>query len=282
MKLMVTHLEATYFSNEAWALPKFSGSMLRGALGRALHRVSERGYQRLFEARSAERDIAPLIKAGERLPSALVPVFPPARPLRFKARQPFRLGVRVIGRDPDRDATLMDEVLGALEDQPIGPREVRLRLRSVARVGRGPEVLELVPGEDVHGRVRVETRTPMRLERYKKMVVSPDFAQLFGFMHRRLVRLASVHGEWEPADDERFRMLRGLAEHVETREIAFRMVNWRRHNLERDEVHEMKGVLGHAVYEGDYGVLRPYLYAASRLGVGKAVMFGLGQLDVRW
>lgn len=293
MKLYVTEVEAKYEVSEPWRSPGFGGSVLHGALGRALRRAGcvaeggrcaetctepERcGFSQLFES-------AAVRQTGHTSP--FVPLFPADKHLDVTPERPLRLGALVLGAQPDALLDTLVRGLEALEDEVLVDDGPRVRLLTSSILGRRARAVDVSAGERGPGVLTIDTHTPLILEEKdeggrKRLVERPSFAQLFEFVQRRVVALCEGWGEVETEAAAAMDALRADAARVET-VPATRLERkaWSRYGDGRPKDFDLRGIHGTAVYAGPVGAFVPLFAAAALVGVGKSTAFGLGRFDV--
>lgn len=158
MRMDAMELWADWTVTDPLRLPFHAGSLLRGAIGRALRRVGcartpacaqacaapgRCAYSRLFDppppggigsegttAIAATAPRHPLLSATTRSPAPLVPIFPPPGATSLGAGDRLRLGFRLLGHAAD-DAERLRAALGAIEELALGRDRGRLALAEV-------------------------------------------------------------------------------------------------------------------------------------------------------
>ncbi|WP_437952607.1 CRISPR system precrRNA processing endoribonuclease RAMP protein Cas6 [Sorangium sp. So ce296] len=302
MQLRATDFQAAYRACRPFRLPHHSGSLLRGALGRALRRVACHAasltasppcaadcaeprrctYTRLFDPLPPEPSPHPFVRGQTRAPQPLLPLFPPpgARHLAPHDSLPFKIRLRLLGPTHPGDTDVLFTALEAFDVIPLGREGVCLRLESAAQIGpRAHRIgLDPPPSSTVH-RVRITFDTPAWLERGDSLAVDLDFRFLFRSIYRRLTVLAALYGTPEPDDDARFQRLDALAAQVRTGATSLRRAGWKRRSTRRG-THEMQGLLGEISFDGPLTAFVPILRLAEAIHIGKATSFGLGRITV--
>lgn len=281
MKLPVTRVEAIFEAPEPWKLPAYSGSPLRGALGRAMRRT---GCARTASPCVAECELptdCAYAAIHDATLSPVIPTYPAVGPWQLGPDEPLRLQFCVIGTDPEPALQALERALEAFEDEPLGRGGNRVTLESISRLGRRAQVVELTPLESWQGELTIETTTPLWLSRGdEKVVIAPDFSFLFARIHWRLRQLCEAFGEVGEEADAHHAHLKQLAERIDTMRVDFTRHRWRRYSTEREHGHAMHGITGRAIYEGPVGAFETYMKAAELVAVGKHVSFGLGRISV--
>lgn len=308
MKLRATDLVATFRADRPMRLPHFSGSMLRGALGRALRMVGSCPggspcagecvqprrcvYARLFDPPAPEPAPHRFLRGQSRAPQPLIPLFPRPGARWVGPERPLLLGLRVLGRGEEGERGMqgvMELLVGALrrmEAIPLGREGGHLVFDGAAVRGEplraGAEGMLGGRGErGARVRVRVEFVTPAWIERGGRLAEELDFQQLFRAIYRRLTVLSALYGTPEADDEARFQELDRLAAEVRTVRRELRVVRWERHAEARSERHGMQGLVGGMTFEGAVGEFGEVLEMGAMCRVGKATSFGLGRMAVR-
>ena len=161
--------------------------------------------------------------------------------------------------------TIFDASSGLL-DSRAQPREI-----SAETKWHGKEI----------SRIGVRLMTPLRLKKANTLVDTLPFPELIRAVLRRISALESAYGnegQGEPALD-----YRGLVQRAATVRLVTSTLRWRElrrfSNRQRQEV-SLSGLMGEAVYEGDFAEFLPLLAYASQVHVGKQTLFGLGRIEI--
>jgi hypothetical protein len=279
-------------------LPPFAGSLFHGALGCALRRVAcEDGavectggahaagcaYGSLFEAGRADSVPAPR-------PFVLSVDLPERSWL--DAGCPFPLDLVLIGGGRSH----LPEVVSAVAEmgrQGLGPRRVRAQLREVQDLGpAGHRTLALggarpdpagVPRDWTTAhlpglageRVRLVTRSPLRLTADGGPVSRLDLPLLLRALFRRIGALARLHCGFEPSLD--YGRLLDDAARVRLVESDLTWTDRRRYSARQRRRMALGGLTGTVSFAGEIAPFAPFLRLGEVLHVGKGTSFGLGR-----
>ncbi|HVY47940.1 MAG TPA: CRISPR system precrRNA processing endoribonuclease RAMP protein Cas6 [Minicystis sp.] len=189
-----------------------------------------------------------------------------------------------------------------LGDDGIGPSRVRFRVRAVRSVDaagiagdvvyeHGSDLVRPVraplragdltrPGDGSARRARVRFTTPTDVRGNGSVPgAAPSFGALLRRARDRASALATFFGDG-PIDVDA-RRLGEIADAVATRSSDVSEAGIVRRSSRTGDRHEVSGVVGSAVYEGDaLGELLPWLRVAELIGVGKHATFGAGRIGV--
>lgn len=299
MRLTFTELRATYraTSPTPFRLPHHSGSLLRGVLGRALHRASciapepcgdaclhtdHCAYARLFDPPVPEPLPHRFLQGATRAPQPLIPIFPSPGARHIEPGQTLSIGLRLLGPLQLGDADRIHAALEQIPNHPLGPDEGRLEIEAITQIGPRDRLIDVRPGEPAPARIRIRTETPMWIEQ-RGALLGPedvDLATIFRHAYRRLTTLAALYGAPGPDDDRVFTELAAIAAEARTVERQLRALRWERWSIEKDIRHPMRGLAGSIIAEGPIGPLLPVLRAAEMVHVGKATSHGLGRIAI--
>lgn len=238
---------------------------IRGALGWNLRRLSESGYDRLFQPRAqkgpsglADRP-RPFVLRASHLDGKLIP-----------AGSLFQVDVHLFQTGA---ADSLREALAEIATRGIG---VGRGKAEVVDVESHPIRIDLgLPAGDL-SRVRVEFVTPTELKSEGVVVHRPDFAVLFSRVRDRVATLTRLYGEGALNAD--FAGSGERARAVSTEACSLQHVHRTRRSSRTGETHELGGFTGEAIYSGELGEFWPWLEAAQWTGVGRHTVWGKGQI----
>ncbi len=290
-------------------LPSFKGSLLRGALGRALRAgcadcardsgqaptppcPHEPGclYSRLFEP-------PPLQDPMARRNAAVRPfaLRPPGDPREvWKAGERFTFGLQLFGDSWDAAFDLAEavETMGrwGLGQRLQGVRagftllEVRCEGRPMTRtqgaagdrVRPRPWTLQAPRSENSPQRVRLELVTPLRVKRRGRLASELPFQELTRMALRRISSLCTAFDGAEPDLD--YRGLIARAEEVRSVDESLRWREQPRYSGRQQRETSFGGLEGWVLYEGPLAKYLPLLRFVEETHLGKQTTFGLGQV----
>jgi hypothetical protein len=287
-------------------IPRFSGSVWRGAFGYSLKRVacvmrmrpcegcpleSSCVYTTLFDTRSVPGES--LFRGTSRAPHpfALVPETDCAD---LVPGERFALRLTLVGRAAAW-APVALRAFAEAGEHGVGRGRGRLAL---VEVRSHDETLLWCPGEPLRSahatlsplpplppRVRLVTRTPLRLTRGGSLVRPEEFVlpDLITAVARRVSELSERYDDRPLRQD--FRALKGAAGSIPItrRNLAWR--EYRRYSTRQRQWLRLGGIVGSADLELDSAAgaaeaVWPFLVAGSQVGAGKAVTMGLGAYDM--
>jgi hypothetical protein len=194
---------------------------------------------------------------------------------RGRMRPPERSGV---GRPNSREAPRFVEMrrIEALDGIAGEPRLVYDAAQNLVRGAAMPVSLDdcaAAPMPD--GKLEVEFVTQMRLKHEGRFIRRPEFQILFRRLLGRLSSLARFHcgGPIEL----NFRELIETASRIRLTYDGTSWTKWQRYSSRQDRIMEWEGIVGRAVYEGDFTPFWPFLKFGERTHCGHGATFGLGR-----
>ncbi|MDQ7795008.1 MAG: CRISPR system precrRNA processing endoribonuclease RAMP protein Cas6 [bacterium] len=311
-RFRVARYEVAFAPVETLSLPAFMGSTLRGGLGNAFRRIacadpirvrsrncegcllqSNCPYAYVFETTpppGTERlrthaDIPrPFVLEPPEQPQTL---YPPGKPLHF--------GLVLVGRAIDYLPYFV-VTFRELGTAGLGKGRARFELAAVRSWLEGCEVALYSAGEEritplavaVTGeefrrraaelagpRLALHFLTMTRLQFGGELAERPDFHVVVRALLRRVANLAYFHHGWSLECD--FRGLLAAAESVSLVTDETRWMDWTRYSSRQDTRMRLGGIVGRAVYAGDFEPFLPLLVLGTYVHVGKNATFGLGR-----
>ena len=292
-------------------LPGYLGSTLRGAFGHAFRAVAcpaPRGldcpvptqcpYHLIFETSPPPDSEA--LRTHEEIPRPFViaPVDSEGCGSGEQARRLFQPGDEV-----SFELVLMGRA------QEFFPYFV-VALREVNRIGRGRQTVELrridalgvtaaqsrtvytasenlvhgsadsisieaCSGAAPHGPITIEFLTQTRLKHEGRFVRTPEFQILFRRLLGRLSSLARFHCG-APLEVD-FRALIDKAAVIRLLQNDTRWTRWQRYSSRQERRMEWEGIVGRAIYEGDFTAFWKFLHFGQFIHLGHGATFGLGR-----
>ncbi len=295
-------------------LPRLKGSVIRGALGASLKRVScALRHQRCDTCILRERCI--YVGFFERLPP--VPGSPKwlnVRPSPFVLEPPdtetqdynpatrFSFNILLFGKTNEFLPYLIYaiEQMGrhGLGKAVHGDNRGSFTLEAVihggqeiytAKEGRlyQPENLtDLVPPDLSGGyphlaltKLSVRLVTPLRLKSSNKFQDQLPFSSLIRAALRRISSLEATYGEAEP--NLPYRELAAMAESVKIMDMDLSWHDWHRYSSRQKASMRLGGMVGTTSYKDEnLGVFMPLLRYVEQVHLGKQTSFGLGHLEI--
>ncbi|MBL1266002.1 CRISPR system precrRNA processing endoribonuclease RAMP protein Cas6 [Methylomicrobium sp. RS1] len=282
----------------------YSGSMLRGAFGRALRKSAcvTRGndckacllyrqcaYPRIFETPPPANAA---FQAFSEIPNPFVIEPPPMGRRQLQAGASFSFNMVLIGRAVDELPlvihawqTALKAGLGAqhaeaeLTDvvfEPGQPAEQRIYPDADNRLTPAPPFKpEPLPAVD---RITLHLQTPLRIKRHGKVLSNAlrgkDFLVA---LVRRFYLLQEFHGRDYQVPD--FKALAHAAENIEA-EHQLNWCQWDRYSSRQKQTMTFGGVIGTLRLEGDLMPFLPLLQQGQWLHVGNKTSFGMGHYAI--
>lgn len=310
----LAHYRLSLAVREELYLPRYMGSTLRGGFGYTFKRLTcmQRAretcdgcllkhtcpYAYVFDP--APPPDAEVLSTHSDVPPAFL-LEPPLQTQRpYAAGEQLEFGLTLVGRAIDYLPYFV-LVFRELGERGLGRERARYTLDTMTAVhpanGRRALVYS-AEDEVVHDRdlaaswadldararelpsdhLTVEFVTPTRLKHGGRYHQKPDFHVLVRALLRRTSSLSYFHGgqRWETDYRgwiERAEAVRTVAAHTHWR-------SWERYSTRQKQRTSIGGTVGRMVYEGDLGPFRPLLALGEWIHVGKACVFGNGQMRI--
>lgn len=300
-------IEARFRSSGSGSWGGFPGSILHGALGKALYQVAchrrlnacegcdlleNCGYPALLGPIEGRDPAGPECRGMVRQGLALLA--PEERAIRHK--EVLHLGFTVFD-DGFGALPVLRRALLEMAATGIGTNKITLELEAIYGLdawGRGQQIwtasaltpgdlpvlsLRALPELPLRDRARVHFTSPLRLLKDRRQEKFLPFEVLMSAVFRRLTTLytattgTSVAMRIDPWLDES-RAVQLERSQTERREI------WR-WSSRQGRRHPLHGLTGSAEYAGEsLGRFEPFLRIAEQVGIGKGTSFGLGRIRV--
>lgn len=289
-------------------LPPFKGSLLRGAFGHALRRLScafgpaqacpdcalrrTCVYPRIFETR-IEDDPPPFLRG---LPTSPRPyIFEPATDERtFAPGDPLPFDLLLLGQAADLQAYALlavermarnglgrDRIPFVLDDAKAAtPTGGWKTVYAEGRISPTLATIQPLHPSDAPltgDRAVLRFLTPTRLMVRGRLQEEPDFRPLVFAALRRALELSWFHHPGAPLDWH-FRPLLDQASGIRVIAKTLRWHHWERYSNRQGRKIEMGGFVGMMRLEGDLQPFTQLLRLAEVLHVGKGTTFGLGRV----
>lgn len=312
--LQFAKLRANFVALSHVQFDSFPGSVIRGAFGRALRRVSCTGgsrncaecmlgsictYRLCFEPNSPqERDVPG--GGYDSIPRPFVLDILSAKDDGFGPGDRFVVELTLMGRAiptfPHFIAALFEMTrsrLGKGEGSvalvsvdsvdpvdgtvwPIlAPESRTISGRPFVRTGYDLSALLGNVGTDVAA-VEVEFQTPTRLKVEGRLCPQPEFEALVRALLRRITMLLRFHQEVEPAGVDYSGVL-AKARAVQLADCEVRWLDQGRYSARQRTRMKLGGIVGRARYEGEVAPFLQLLKLGEQIHVGKGATFGLGR-----
>jgi class 3 adenylate cyclase len=128
------------------------------------------------------------------------------------------------------------------------------------------------------GMLTIEFLTQTRLKHEGRFIRHPDFQVVFRRLLGRLSSLARFHCG-APLDVD-FRGLIDESASIRLMQDDTRWTQWRRYSSRQDRRMEWEGIIGSAIYEGDFTPFWKFLKFGELVHVGHSATFGLGKYRI--
>lgn len=131
-------------------------------------------------------------------------------------------------------------------------------------------------------RLILELRTPLRFKQANKLAADLDFPLLLRLILRRLANLEGLERREFRLPPTEFVVLRDVASTVRTQAAQLRWHDWRRYSGRQNTAMQLGGIMGWVSYAGPLEAFAEYLDFAAKVHLGKQTSFGLGALSLSW
>lgn len=316
VKTPMNRFEFVFRQVSGGALPSFSGSAWRGALGRALRKQSCRQtpvrcaspshkclcvYRRWFEATKVQVD-SPFNHAQPRpyvvQPDEVFDVQTDRAPASRPTRQ-YRLAL-LVADSAIGDLAAVIEALREAASTGIGRDRARFALLEVYQCmdlmgssktmlwtrGKWCEapkpVAPFVASTSAPREACIEWLTPLRLRQRNRYLFDPQMLN-FSIVARALIRRASALNQWYGAGDSDvdFRFLIASADNVCMDNGAVRFAAFTRYSSTQNRKVSMDGLIGRSRVSGNaLSAFWPLLVAGQWSHLGKGCTIGLGRYRI--
>jgi len=305
----MTHLSVQryQFNCQVLALLRFndySGSMLRGAFGRALRKLScvtkmdnckacllyqQCAYPKIFETPAPTNSDLQHFSA---IPNPFIVEPPPMGEKRLQKGEEFNFGLVLIGQAIPHLPLIIYAWQKALQ-QGLGKDHAKVALQTVIfepdqiseQVIYNSQQGELLPQPQFDRpllkpveRLSLRILTPLRIQQRGQVLSHTmqgrDFLMA---LVRRYYLLHEFHGENYQAPD--FSALAQQAENIQCK-TQFHWYEWQRYSSRQKQKMVFGGVLGELELAGDLNVFLPMLALGQWLHVGNKTTFGMGRYQI--
>jgi hypothetical protein len=294
-------------------LPRYPGSMFRGAFGHALRKVvcvtktfdcppcvlrDRCVFPYIFETPPPPGTSVMRKYTAAPHPFVLTPPWP--GPAAIRPGEPLTLGLVLFGKALRH----LPYLIFAFEHAAaggFGAQRVRCRLASVDALSNGEswtlysstdgtlcapdpfeERVHLDLGDpferlrsETRGRITIKFRTPARLLQEERLATRLDFPLLVRSLLRRIGHLSYFHCGGD-LSGVAFREWIKSAGQVRTVSEDFGWFDWERYSGRQQARMKLGGMIGSATFEGPVAPFLPLLRAGEVAHVGKGTSFGLG------
>lgn len=291
-------------------LPEYKGSMLRGAFGHALKRVTcalrrkecsdcllaaTCVYSLVFETAKSGDD-HPAKERIAALPHPYVLQPPLTNQHHFQPGEPFDFGLLLFGRAND----FLPHIIYAFEqmgatglrpDARTGPAQFSMESvrahdaivydgarKTLDRTLPLQNLLLGEPPSEPVSTLTVRLLTPLRVKQANDLQDTLPFHLLIRAALRRISTLENAHGQGEPPLD-----YPGLVKRASQITVARSDCRWQeipRYSNRQQTAMQIGGILGSIDYAGDLTEFLPLLRYCGQTHLGKQTTFGLGQMEV--
>jgi len=313
--LSLTSYRITLIARETLDLPSYLGSTLRGAFGHAFRAVacpaprglecpdpSQCAYHLIFETSPPPGSEA--LRTHDEVPRPFVMAPCPTstneseqvRRSIFRQGEELRFQLTLIGRAREffpyfvvalREVNTIGRGRRAVELSRIDaldPMSGKTQLVYDANENLVREYSQSLSLEDCarapapHGPITIEFLTQTRLKHEGRFVRVPEFQILFRRLLGRLSSLARFHCGG-PLDLD-FRGLIDQAASIRLIQDDTKWTTWQRYSSHQDRRMEWEGIIGCAIYEGDFAPFWQHLHFGQFIHLGHGATFGLGKYRV--
>lgn len=128
------------------------------------------------------------------------------------------------------------------------------------------------------GRLAIFFETPLRMKSQGTYTDNLQFSLLIRNILRRMTGLLQFHHDVLP--DWNIKNILEKAEQIQLVRQETKWVEYDRYSARQESKMKMGGIVGWALYEGDFGEFLPWLRAAEIVHVGKNTAFDLGRIRI--
>lgn len=130
--------------------------------------------------------------------------------------------------------------------------------------------------------ITIEVQTPLRFKQANRLSADLDFPLLVRLILRRLANLEGLEGSEFRLPPPEFAALRDAASTVRTPAAFLHWHDWRRYSGRQNTAMQLGGLVGRVSYAGPVRAFAEYLDFAATVHLGKQTSFGLGALRLVW
>ncbi len=168
--------------------------------------------------------------------------------------------------------------IDALDARTDQSREVYTASENLVRGSAESISIEACADTPADGALAIEFLTQTRLKHEGRFVRTPEFQILFRRLLGRLSSLARFHCG-APLEVD-FRALIDKAASIRLLQDDTRWTRWQRYSSRQQRRMEWEGIVGRAIYEGDFTAFWKFLHFGQFIHVGHGATFGLGRYRV--
>ncbi|HHY73711.1 MAG TPA: CRISPR system precrRNA processing endoribonuclease RAMP protein Cas6 [Bacillus bacterium] len=318
-KLKLVKFTAIYEAGpDGLDLPPFKGATFRGSFGHIFREIAcmcshnENGfaskhfdycaYAYIFETTSP--DGAEVLVNNESIPRPFLLDPPNDMRTYYAPGERFTLGFTLFGKGIEYLPYFI-YVLNAMGNQGFGKGQKQASLRQVFTVDKHGDLINSIyqaedrlirndfppiTGEDILASninldslaqtCHIHFISPARLKYGGEFVSAPEFHMVLRSAIRRITALLYFHHD-EPKLGFDFQELFQRAENeITCIESNVEWTSWERYSNRQKQRLKMGGIVGHAVYKGDFTPYVPWLQLAEWSNIGKNPVFGLGRVKI--
>lgn len=292
--LEIVQMRSRFNVLDPFTLPPFSGSMLRGILGRAMSRVRY-GHSPACQACT--------IRSGCRYGNLYAYLFEspwdhpfilsfhitlPERQQRVTYPQPFILNLPAPGLYRENEELILTLTLigkatqltpffncsmAQVEQFPLGSQRGRAKIESIDFIPISESGFE--QGSDgIPQRIKIRFLTPFRFRANNRLGGTLDFYLFVKNLYRRLVHL-SIHNNGDIPIG--LQDLWQIASEVKTVQKSLHWFEFERYSNRQKDHMLLGGYIGEIIFEGDIAPFLPLIRIGEAVNIGKQGSFGFGK-----
>ncbi|CCQ94221.1 conserved hypothetical protein [[Clostridium] ultunense Esp] len=312
-QLKVARFTATFQAgNRGLFMPRYKGSLFRGAMGHAFRELTcacprrpgepvrehleDCIYQYLFETK-LPKDL-PNLQGNEEAVRPFL-LLPPLEEKEYYAPgERFQLSFTLFGKGIDY-LPFFILVLERIGEMGLGKEKLRAELRQVFYEDLAGDLFPIYNGEEkvlckeypvyeagslssmppADGELNLYFLTPLRMKDKDHLLTRPNFKALVRGIIRRAVSLLLIHQE-RNVEIPDYRPFIEQTDRIVSITDETRWFDWERYSNRQKERMKLGGVVGKVTYSGPWHPYYRFLKLGEWIHVGKSTVFGLGKIKV--
>ena len=316
-KIKIAQFIAIYEAGpDGLELPPYKGATFRGSFGHVFREVActcrhgERGfaskhldhcaYGYIFE--TAPLDGAEVLVNNESIPRPFLLEPPNDMRTYYAPGERFTLGFTLFGKGIEYLPYFI-YVLDVMGLQGFGKGRKHAKLRQVFTIDKHGDWLKSIyhanerlirndfspiTGEDIfNSKMESDPQTchihfisPARLKYEGEFVSMPEFHMILRSACRRITALLYFHQDELKLEFDFYRFFQQAEQEITCINANVEWTSWERYSNRQKQRLKIGGIVGKAIYKGDFKPYLPWLKLAEWCNIGKNPVFGLGSVKV--
>ncbi len=305
--MKISELKIYLKAKENIILPPYKGSVLRGAFGYALRKIScpfpEKDCEKcllkskcvyiyLFETKRPEGSA--IMRKYETIPHPFVLEPPLNTKTNYKPGDLLSFNLILFGNAIDYLSYFI-YAFEQMAEKGLGKGKNRGKLivqsikrgRKIIYDGASKTIKEKIKEKELKiqnskkkvNQVVIKFLTPVRIVYRGKVTKNLDFHILIRSLLRRIGLLSYFYSS-KPFKIE-YKKLIEQALSVKTEKAELTHLDWCRYSTRQEQLIKMDGLVGEVVYQGNLSQFIPYLKIGEKIHIGKGTAFGLGKYQLK-